>query len=159
MVAVVGIGRTARFGRREHQPVTTQQPVEAVASQHPLPAMDAAQHKPQLVASDTRVFPADFEHIIQQKPLTLDLRSNVGLGLVPGLTGMAKQTAREGDLKAAPLNQFRHCLAPDFFLIGMLKYDSALSINKSRASVSNLEKAKAFSSSLMRFFKAAFSSL
>ena len=31
------------------------------------------------------------------------------------------ETAREGDTMAAFLHQFRHCLAPDFFLIGMLK--------------------------------------
>ena len=50
-------------------------------------------------------------------------------------------------------------LAPDFFLIGMLKSSSARVIINSRASVSSLEKDRAFSSSLMRFFNWAFSSL
>ncbi len=49
-------------------------------------------------------------------------------------------------------DQFHDYLAPDFFRIGMSKYSSARVIIRSRASVSNLEKAKAFSNSLMRCF-------
>ena len=52
----------------------------------------------------------------------------------------------------------RYYLAPGFFLMGMLKYSSARVIIKSRASVSNREKARAFSNSLTRFLSRAFSS-
>lgn len=72
---------------------------------------------------------------------------------------MAKQTASRRYFHVALADQFRYYLAPDFFLMGMLKYSSARVIKRSRASVSNLEKERAFSSSLMRFFNCAFSSL
>ena len=101
--------------------MTAQESEETVTSHHSVPTIDIAQHKPQFIASDARIFLTDFAYILQQKILALDFRSNVSLGLLPSLTGMAKQTAREGDLKATPLHQFRHCLAPDFFRMGMLK--------------------------------------
>ena len=72
---------------------------------------------------------------------------------------MAKQTAGQRNFQVALTDQFRYDLAPDFFLIGMLKSSSARVIINSRASVSSLEKDRAFSSSLMRFFNWAFSSL
>ena len=65
---------------------------------------------------------------------------------------MAKQTAGQRNFQVALTDQFRYDLAPDFFLIGMLKSSSARVIINSRASVSSLEKDRAFSSSLMRFF-------
>ena len=71
---------------------------------------------------------------------------------------MAKQTARMCDFHATVTNQFRYYLASDFFRMGMLNVSSARVIRRSRASVSIRENANAFSNSLMRFFKAAFSS-
>ena len=48
-----------------------------------------------------------------------DLRLNVSLRLVEGLTTMAKQPDYECDGKTALKDQFHCYLAPDFFLIEM----------------------------------------
>lgn len=93
VVAVVGVGRMARFGRREHQSMTAQESEETVPTHHLVPAVDVTQHEPQLVASDARILLTDFAYILQQEPFTFDFRCDVSPGLEPGLTGMAKQTA------------------------------------------------------------------
>ena len=149
---MVGVRCTTCLRGRKHQNMAAHQREETVTTHHLFPPVDVTQHQPQLVAADTGIFIADFTNVGEQMGVTLRFCANVSLGLVPGLTTTAKQTARECDFKIATLYQFRHCLAPDFFRIGMLKWDSAMSIIRSRASVSNLEKAKPFSNSLMRFF-------
>lgn len=156
---MVGIGCMARFGRREHQPVATQQPIKTVtAGHHHIRIIQAAEHNPKLITTYAWILRTDFLYTLQNSPLQLYFFFYVYFPLVESLTAMAKQTAHGRDLQATTCDQFRCYLAPDFFLIWMLKYSSARVIIKSRASVSRREKDKDFSSSLMRFFNCAFSS-
>lgn len=136
-----------------------QQGIEAVTTGHKTGAEKDNKHHPQLVAADAGILAAYLTHALQYETLILQAGLNVSLGLVIGLTTMAKQTAGKRNLEVAMPDQFRYRLAPDFFLIGILKYSSARVISRSRASVSNFEKARAFSSSLTRFLRCAFSSL
>lgn len=102
------------------------------------------------MGADAGVLPAYLPDAPEQFALAACLALDVGLRLVEGLATAAKQPAGEADPKAIPADQFRCYLAPDFFRIWMSKYSSALSIIMSRALVSSSEKARAFSSSLMR---------
>ena len=113
----------------------------------------------ELITANPGGFLADFLYVFNDYTLPFQFRHDVGFRLVESLTTTAKQTAGKRDLQAAPADQFRYYLAPDFFRMGMLKYSSARVIIKSRASVSKREKANAFSNSLTRFFNCAFSSL
>ena len=158
VVAVVGVGRMADLAGREHQAVTPQQHVEAVAPGHETGAEQGAEHYPKLVTADAGVFMTDFLHVGDDDTLASRFFHDVGFQLVESLAAMAKQTAGLRDLQAANPDQLRYCLAPGFFRMGMLKYSSARVIIKSRASVSRREKDRAFSNSLMRFFSWAFSS-
>ena len=148
----------ADFTRGKHQMMTMQERVETVTSGHETGTEQGTKHDPKLVTADAGVFPADFPHVLYDYTLTFQLGCNVGFRLVESLTATAKQTAGKRDFQAAPADQLRYCLAPDFFRMGILKYSSARVIIKSRASVSRREKDKAFSSSLTRFFSRAFSS-
>ena len=139
--------------------VPPEQGVEAVTTGHKTGAEKDNKHHPQLVAADAGILAAYLTHAVQYETLILQASLDVSLGLVIGLTTMAKQTAGKRNFEVAMPDQFRYCLAPDFFLMGMSKYSSARVISKSRASVSNLEKARAFSSSLTRLLSCAFSSL
>ena len=121
VVAVIGIRGAPCLGRRKHQTVMAKQGEEAVSSHHLVSTINITKHQPKLVTADARILFTDFTHVGQQTGVTFHFCGNVGLGLVLSLTATAKQTAREGDAMAAILHQFRHCLAPDFFLIGMLK--------------------------------------
>lgn len=159
MVTMVGIGCAPGFARRKHQAVSTKQRVEAVATGHEPLSEEGGEHDPQLVTTDTGILATYLTYGIQHETFILHMAPNVSLGLVIGLTTMAKQTAGQRNFQVALTDQFRYDLAPDFFLIGMLKSSSARVIINSRASVSSLEKDRAFSSSLMRFFNWAFSSL
>ena len=159
MVTMVGIGCAPGFARRKHQAVSTKQRVEAVATGHEPLSEEGGEHDPQLVTTDTGILATYFTYSNQQETIILHMAPYVSLGLVIGLTTMAKQTAGQRNYQVALTDQFRYDLAPDFFLIGMLKSSSARVIINSRASVSSLEKDRAFSSSLMRFFNWAFSSL
>lgn len=159
MVTMVGIGCAPGFARRKHQAVSTKQRVEAVATGHEPLSEEGGEHDPQLVTTDTGILATYLTYGIQHETFILHMAPYVSLGLVIGLTTMAKQTAGQRNFQVALTDQFRYDLAPDFFLIGMLKSSSARVIINSRASVSSLEKDRAFSSSLMRFFNWAFSSL
>lgn len=158
MVTVVGIGRAPAFAGRKHQAVPAKQRIKAITTGHELPSEEGDEHDPQLVTTDTGILATYLTDGIQHETFVLYLDLNVRLGLVIGLTAMAKQTAGGRNFYLAPPDQFRYCLAPDFSLMGMLKYSSARMIIKSRASVSNREKARAFSNSLTRFLSRAFSS-
>ena len=159
MVTMVGIGCAPGFAGRKHQAVSTKQRVEAVATGHEPLSEEGGEHDPQLVTTDTGILATYLTYGIQHETFILHMAPNVSLGLVIGLTTMAKQTAGQRNFQVALTDQFRYDLAPDFFLIGMLKSSSARVIINSRASVSSLEKDRAFSSSLMRFFNWVFSSL
>ena len=159
VVAVVGVRRVAGLRLGEHQTLAAQQHEETVTPRHEVAPEHRYEHQPQLVAPGAGILRADFPDSIDDLTLTSHLILNVGLRLVEGLTAMAKQPDDEGDLQAAPADQFRRYLAPDFFLIDMSKYSSALSIIMSRARVSRRENSNAFSSSRLRFLNAAISCL
>jgi hypothetical protein len=93
VIPMVGVRRMAWFGRGQHQAVTTEQGIETVSSYHIVPTVNVTEHQPQFVASDTGILIADLTNIIQQTFLTFYYRLDVSLGLVPGLTATAKQTA------------------------------------------------------------------
>lgn len=158
MVTMVGIGCAPGFAGRKHQAVSTKQRVEAVATGHEPLSEEGGEHDPQLVTTDTGILATYLTYGIQHETFILHMAPYVSLGLVIGLTTMAKQTAGWRYFHLAKPDQFRYYLAPGFFLMGMLKYSSARVIIKSRASLSNREKARAFSNSLTRFLSRAFSS-
>ena len=144
---------------RKHQAVLPEQCIKAVPPRHEPGSKKHGEHNPQFVTAYTRIFDTDITDSIQHETFPMYLTPNVSLCLVVGLTTMVKQTAGQRNFQVALTDQFRYDLAPDFFLIGMLKSSSARVIINSRASVSSLEKDRAFSSSLMRFFNWVFSSL
>lgn len=156
---MVGVRRMPGLAGRKHQAVLPEQCIKAVPPRHEPGSKKHGEHNPQFVTAYTRIFDTDITDSIQHETFPMYLTLNVSLWLVVGLTTMAKQTAGQRNFQVALTDQFRYDLAPDFFLIGMLKSSSARVIINSRASVSSLEKDRAFSSSLMRFFNWAFSSL
>lgn len=137
MVTMVGIGCAPGFAGRKHQAVSTKQRVEAVATGHEPLSEEGGEHDPQLVTTDTGILATYLTYGIQHETFILHMAPYVSLGLVIGLTTMAKQTAGWRYFHLAKPDQFRYYLAPGFFLMGMLKYSSARVIIKSRASVSN----------------------
>ena len=156
---MVGVRRMPGLAGRKHQAVLPEQCIKAVPPRHEPGSKKHGEHNPQFVTAYTRIFDTDITDSIQHETFPMYLTLNVSLWLVVSLTTMAKQTAGQRNFQVALTDQFRYDLAPDFFLIGMLKSSSARVIINSRASVSSLEKDRAFSSSLMRFFNWAFSSL
>lgn len=159
VIAVVGVRRVAGLRLGKHQTLAAQQHEETVTTRYEVTPKHRNEHQPKLVAADAGILRADFPDGINDLTLMLHFLLNVGLRLVEGLTATAKQPDYEGDGKAALEDQFHCYLAPDFFLIEMSKYSSALSIIMSRDKVSRRENSSAFSSSLMRFLSCAFSSL
>ena len=111
------------------------------------------------MAADAGILTANLQDGIHKAALTEHIMLNVGLSLVEGPTATAKQPADERHLEAAPADQLKSYLAPDFFRIGMSKSSSALSIIMSRARVSRRENSRAFSNSRLRFLSCAISSL
>ena len=116
--------------------MTTQKHVETVTAGHKPGTEQGTKHDPKLITANPGVFLADFLYVFNDYTLPFQFRHDVGFRLVESLTATAKQTAGKRDLQAAPADQFRYYLAPDFFRMGMLKYSSARVIIKSRASVS-----------------------
>ena len=133
MIAVVGVCRMTDFTRRKHQMMTTQKHIETVTTGHKPGTEQGTKHDPKLITANPGVFLADFLYVFNDYTLPFQFRHDVGFRLVESLTTTAKQTAGKRDLQAAPADQFRYYLAPDFFRMGMLKYSSARVIIKSRA--------------------------
>ena len=102
------------FAGRKHQAVSTKQRVEAVATGHEPLSEEGGEHDPQLVTTDTD--PRHVSHVrYQHETFILHMAPNVSLGLVIGLTTMAKQTAGWRYFHLAKPDQFRYYLAPGFF--------------------------------------------
>lgn len=156
---MVGVRRMPGLAGRKYQAVLPEQCIKAVPPRHEPGSQKHGEHNPQFLPAYTRIFDTDITDSIQHETFPMYLTLNVSLWLVVGLTTMVKQTAGKRNFQVGLTDQFRYDLAPDFFLIGMLKSSSARIIISSRASVSSLEKDRAFSSSLMRFFNWTFSSL
>ncbi len=159
VVAVVGVGRAAGLRTRQHETTPAEQAEEAVAAGHPFTTEDRAEHQPRLAAAYARGLRAYGIHLLQYAAPAQGGLHPAGPQPVVGLAAAAKQTARGRDFHAASADQFRHCLAPCFFLMDISYSRSAMSIITSRASVSKREYASAFSNSRTRLRRAAFSSL
>ena len=141
--------RSRRRSRRknESRPGTASQPYTERSISH------------SFAAAYARLLGAYARHGLQHAPFAQYGSFTAGLQPVVGLAAAAKQAAGGRDARATPPHQFRHCLAPCFFLIRMSNSRSAISIITSRASVSKRENDRAFSNSRMRLRSSAFSAL
>jgi hypothetical protein len=85
---MVGIGRMARFGRRKHQPVATQQPIKTVtAGHHHIRIIQAAEHNPKLITTYAWILCTDFLHTLQNSPIVDSIEARYKLGKVRNLAG------------------------------------------------------------------------
>jgi len=132
VVAVVGVGRGAAPARLLHEPVTTQQVQERIATRHPARIEHHAEHRPEFHTADARIKPTYLMHGIKDTHLTCQLLRLVRLFLVKGLTATAKQLTGSNDGQAMLPVEFLYCLAPDFFRIS-IPLRSATSISVFRA--------------------------
>ena len=80
----------ARFGWREHQPVTAEDNKEAVTSHDVIAPIHVCHHQPKLIGTDAWILRADIPDALDYLTLTIHIFLNVGLRLVEGLTTMAK---------------------------------------------------------------------
>lgn len=104
---------------------------EAVASDWIVEAEVITVHMPQLKPSDARVFPADVTDVLEGKLLAGGLgMCGIFIVLVVSLLTHTKQFAEPPDTIASGVLrvQVPYCLAPAFFLIGILNFASATSI-------------------------------
>ena len=90
MITVVGVCGMARFGWREHQPVTAEDNKEAVTSHDIIVPIHVYHHQPKLIGTHAWILRADIPDAHDYLTLTIHFFPNVGLRLVEGLTTMAK---------------------------------------------------------------------
>ena len=127
--SMCGIGRAGLTHPLPHlQPIFVHNALKTVATQGITSIEKAAVHVPQLGSTYTRVFLADVLYERNSKFFLGGIAQNgVLVILIIGLLSNAKQLAQTLDLIPGGVCAVQpfHCLAPAFFLIGMLKRSSA----------------------------------
>lgn len=78
------------LGLGKHQSFAAQNHEKTVTPRHVLTTIQGDEHQPQLVATDTGIFLADFLDGFDNLTFMFHLSLNVCLRLVEGLTAMAK---------------------------------------------------------------------